>query len=126
MCSWPRKMFTRPHSLLPMNCTNFLRMPFGMVKSGATLMRALKILLKGMENVERFVDDILILNFTSEEQMGTFQELLRRMTAANLTTRPTKTVIGANLIELCGQQSRLRCYQSARREPAKDSRYPKT
>ena len=104
MCSWPRKMLTRPHSLRPMNRTNFLRMPFGMVKSGATLMRALRILLEGMENVERFVDDILILNFTSEEQMGTFQELLHRMTAANLTARPSKTVIGANLIDLTGNK----------------------
>ena len=69
-------------------------------KSGATLMRAIRISLEGMENVKPFVDDILILNVTSEEQMGTFQELLGKMSAANLTTRRSKTVIGAHIIDL--------------------------
>ena len=103
----------------------FLRMPFGMVNSGATLMRAMRILLEGMENVEHVIDDILIHNVTWEEHLETLQELLRRMSAANLTARPSKTVIGAHVIDFAGY-SQLRCYQSARREPAKDSRCPKT
>ena len=54
----------------------FLRMPFGMVNSGATLMRAMRILLEGMENVEQVVDAILIHNVTWKEHLGTLQELL--------------------------------------------------
>ena len=38
----------------------FLRIPFGMVNSGATLTRAIRKFLRGMENVEHYVDDILV------------------------------------------------------------------
>ena len=71
----------------------FLRMPFGVVNSGATLMRAMRILLEGMENVKHVVNDILIHNVTWKEHLGTLLELLRRMSGAGLTARPSKTVI---------------------------------
>ena len=73
-----------------------------MVNSGATLMRAMRILLEGMENVEHVVNDILIHNVTWEEHLRTLQELLRRMSAANLTARPSKTVIGTHVIDFAG------------------------
>ena len=76
----------------------FLRMPFGMINFSATLMRAMRILLEGMENVEH-VDDILIHNITWEEHLGTLQELLRRMSGAGLTARLSKTVISAHVID---------------------------
>ena len=44
----------------------FLRMVFGMLNFGATLMRAMRILLEGTENVEHVVDDILMHNATWE------------------------------------------------------------
>ena len=70
----------------------FLRMPFGIVNSSATLMRAMRILLEDMENVEHVVDDILIHNVTWEEHLATLQKLLQRMSAAGLTARHSKTV----------------------------------
>ncbi|XP_062499682.1 ciliary microtubule-associated protein 3-like [Corticium candelabrum] len=73
-------------------------MPFGMINFSATLMRAMRILLEGMENVEH-VDDILIHNITWEEHLGTLQELLRRMSGAGLTARLSKTVISAHVID---------------------------
>ena len=80
----------------------FLRMPFGMVNSGATLMRAMRIPLEGMENVEHVADNILIHNVTWEEHLGTLQELLQRTSAAGRTARHSKTVIGAHAIDFAG------------------------
>ena len=87
---------------LPDGSYKVLRMPFGMVNSSATLMRAMRILLEGIENVEHVVDDILIHTVTWEENLGTLQELLQRMSAASLTARPSKTVINAHVIDFAG------------------------
>ena len=86
----------------PDGSCKFLRMPFEMVNSGATPTREKRILLEGMENVEHVVYDILIHHVTWEEHLETLQELLRRMSAANLTARPSKTVIGAHVIDFAG------------------------
>ena len=37
----------------------FLQMPFGMVNSGATLVRGLKNVLEGVSGVDSYIDDIL-------------------------------------------------------------------
>ena len=79
-----------------------LRMPFEMANSGATLMRAMSILLEGMKKDEHVDDDILIHSVTWEEHLETLQELLRRLSAANLTARPSKNVIGAHVIDFAG------------------------
>ena len=44
----------------------FLRMPFGLVNASATLVRALREILEGVENVETYVDDIIIYTDTWE------------------------------------------------------------
>ena len=41
---------------------DFLRMPFDMVNTGETLKRAIRKLLRGMENVKNYVDDIFRLD----------------------------------------------------------------
>ena len=38
----------------------FLRMPFGLVNSAATLVRGLRKLLEGLEYVNHYMDDIVI------------------------------------------------------------------
>ncbi|GFN79554.1 Zinc finger protein [Plakobranchus ocellatus] len=48
-------------AFVTMDCHyEFLRMPFGMMNSGATLTRAVKKLLCGMDNVVDYIDDMLI------------------------------------------------------------------
>ncbi|GFO17316.1 Zinc finger protein [Plakobranchus ocellatus] len=54
-------------AFVTMDCHyEFLRMPFGMMKSGATLTRAVKKLLCGMDNVVDYIDDLLIHTETWE------------------------------------------------------------
>eukprot|EP00112_Aurelia_sp_Birch-Aquarium-sp1_P019029 Seg4629.1 transcript_id=Seg4629.1/GoldUCD/mRNA.D3Y31 product="Retrovirus-related Pol polyprotein from transposon gypsy" pseudo=true protein_id=Seg4629.1/GoldUCD/D3Y31 len=50
-------------------------MPFGMVNSAATLVRAIRKLLAGLDNVDSYIDDILIHTRTWEEHMQALREL---------------------------------------------------
>ena len=44
----------------PDGCYEFLRMPFGMKNSGATLIRGMRKLLQDMDNLERYIDDLIV------------------------------------------------------------------
>ncbi|GFN94674.1 Zinc finger protein [Plakobranchus ocellatus] len=63
----------------------FLRMPFGMMNPGATLTRAVKKLLCGMDNVVDYIDDMLIHTETWEAHVKTLSELFKRLQEANFT-----------------------------------------
>ena len=101
-----RRRCSQDNILFPDGSYKLLKMPFRIVNSGATMMRSMRILLEGIENVEHVVADILIHNVFWEGQLGTFQELLRRMSAANLTSRTSKTVIGVHVIDFVGYRVR--------------------
>ena len=82
----------------------FLRMPFGMVNSGATLKKGLKRILGGMKNVEYYWDDILVHTKDWNEHLTTLRELLHRLSEANLTIRPSKCIFGSNNVDFIGHQ----------------------
>ena len=82
----------------------FPRMPFGIVKSGAMLTRAIRELLRGMENIEHYVYDILVHTTTWDCHVATLREMLRRLAKAKFTVRPSKTVIGAETTSFVGHQ----------------------
>ena len=82
----------------------FLRMPLGMVNSGATLTRAIRKLLRGMQNVEHYVDAILVHTTTWDCHVATLRELLRRLAKVKFTVRPFKTVIGAETTSFVSHQ----------------------
>ncbi|GFR79413.1 zinc finger protein [Elysia marginata] len=59
-------------AFVTMDCHyEFLRMPFGMMNSGATLTRAVKKLLCGMDNVVDYIDDLLVHTETWEAHVET-------------------------------------------------------
>ena len=80
----------------------FVRMPFGMMNSGATLNRAVKRLLDGMDNVTAYVDDLLVHTETWEEHLCTLERLFTRLEEAGITVRPTKCVLGAPEVDFVG------------------------
>ena len=82
----------------------FLKMPFGMVNSAATLKRGMKKLLKGMKNVEFYWDDILVHTRTWEEHLKTLRELFKRLAQAGMTIRPSKCIFGTDSIDFLGHQ----------------------
>ncbi|GFN83140.1 Zinc finger protein [Plakobranchus ocellatus] len=80
----------------------FLRMPFGMMNSGATLTRAGKKLLCGMDNVVDYIDDLLIHTETWEAHVKTLSELFERLQEANFTVRPVKCLLGSRTVDFLG------------------------
>ena len=82
----------------------FLKMPFGMINSAATLKRAMKKLLHGLDNVEFYWDDILVHTRTWEEHIKALQELFSRLLAAGMTIRPTKCLFGVNTVDFLGHR----------------------
>ena len=82
----------------------FLQMPFGMVNSGATLVLGLKKVLDGLSGVGSYIDHIVIYSDSWEEHLRTLKELFGRLRRAWITARPTKCLLGANMMEFLGHQ----------------------
>lgn len=72
----------------------FKFMPFGLVNAGATFCRMMRILLRGMQNVDNFVDDILEHTETWETHLDILRELFNRLREAGLTVKPSKCILG--------------------------------
>jgi hypothetical protein len=79
-----------------------LKMPFGMVNSGATLKRGMRKMLKGMDNVICYWDDLLVHTKTWEEHLKTLRKLFTRLTEADLTVRPSKCILGTDNVDFIG------------------------
>jgi glycerophosphoryl diester phosphodiesterase len=82
----------------------FLKMPFGMVNSGATLVRAMRKLLGDLQGVDSYIDDILIHTPTWEEHVKLLDEVFKRLKEAGFTVRPSKCRIGETNIEFIGHR----------------------
>ena len=80
----------------------FMRMPFGMKNSGATLVRGLRTVLAKLDGVESYIDDLLVYSDTWDAHLCTLNELLRRLGDANLTAKPSKCTFGSTSIEFLG------------------------
>ena len=82
----------------------FTRMLFGMVISGATLVRGLRKILEGMPGVRSYIDDIVIYSDSWEDHLRTLKELFGSLRKARITARPTKCLLGASRMEFLGHQ----------------------
>ena len=102
----------------------YIRMPFGMVNSGATLARRMRKLIDDLDDVDNYVDDIIVHTETWEGHLVALDELFHRLSEAKLTARPTKCVMGAKAIEVIGHRVLVigRDQRSAGRECQKDRR----
>ena len=83
-------------------CYEFLRTPFGMKNSGATLVRGMKKLLQGLPHVESYIDDLIVYTEDWDTHLRVLDELLRRLQQAHLVVRPTKCLFGTKSIEFLG------------------------
>ena len=95
--SKPLTAFETPRGLF-----QFRTMPFGLVNSGATFCRLMRIILSNLPNVDSFVDDMWIFTETWKDHMTTLQQVLDRLRSAKLTAKPSKCMIGYDSIECFG------------------------
>ena len=80
----------------------FLRMPFGMLNSGATFCRMMRKLLYGLPNVSNYIDDIVVYTETWEEHLEALGKVFQRIKDANLHVRPSKCMFGATSVDFLG------------------------
>jgi len=102
--SIPEEDIPKTAFVTPDGSCEFLKLPFGMINSAATLKRAMKKLLHELDNVEFYWDDILVHTRTWEEQIKLPRELFRRLLAAGMTIRPTKCICGVNTVDFLGHR----------------------
>ena len=95
--SKPLTAFETPRSLF-----QFRTMPFGLVNSGATFCRLMRIILSNLPNVDSFVDDMWIFTETWKDHMTSLRQVLDRLRSAKLTPKPSKCMIGYDCIECLG------------------------
>ena len=74
-------------------------MPFGLVNSGATFCRLMRIILSNLPNVDSFVDDMWIFTETWRDHMTSLRQVLDRLRSGKLTAKPSKCMIGYDSIE---------------------------
>ena len=80
----------------PIGCYEFLCTPFGMKNSSATLVCGLRKLLQDMDNVECYIDDLIIHTkaWAMHSQVLDKYLQLQRLRQARLVIRPSKCVFG--------------------------------
>ena len=100
--SIPEEDIPKTAFVTPDGSYEFLKMPFGMINYAATLKRAMKKLLHGLDNVEFYWDDILVHTRTWEEHIKALRGLFGRLLAAGMTIRPTKCLFGVNTFDFLG------------------------
>ena len=83
-------------------CSECVRMPFGMMNSGATLVRAMRKLFQGLTAVDSYVDDTIVHAPSWQEHMGALLETLDRIAKAGLKVRSSKCLIGAESLDCIG------------------------
>ena len=86
----------------PAGLYQFTVMPFGLVNAPATFCRLMRKLLGGMENIDNFIDDIVVFTHTFEQHINILGELLTRLRDCGMTARPSKCLIGYEELECLG------------------------
>ena len=100
----PEEDIPKTAFVTPDGSYEFLKMPFGMINSAATLKRAMKKLIEDLDNVDFYWDDILVHTRTWEEHIKALRELFARLLRAGMTIRPTKCIFGANCVDFLGHR----------------------
>ena len=62
----------------------------------------MRLLLKGLKDIDTFIDDILEHSVEWNDHIAGFRELLTRLRQAGLTARPSKCTVGFTSIEFLG------------------------
>ena len=100
----PEEDISKTAFVTPDGSYEFLKMPFGMINSAATLKRAMKKLKEDLGDVAFCWNDILVHTRTWEEQSRALRELFSRLVQAGLTIRPTKCLFGVNSVDFLGHR----------------------
>ena len=84
----------------------FTVMPFGLRTAGAVFSRIMRIVLEPLksEQIQNFMDDILVASQTWDQHLEAIQSLLNRLDNVNLSVRPTKCFLGFRELSFLGHK----------------------
>ena len=86
----------------PYGLFQFRKLPFGLVTAPANFSRMMRLLLKGLKDIDNFIDDILEHTVDWSDHIVGLRELLQRLRQAGLTARPSKCMVGFTSVEFLG------------------------
>ena len=87
----------------PAGLFQFRRMPFGLVNAGASYCRMMRELILGVDNVDSYVDDIIIIHTqTWDQHITTLRMVFDRLRNAGITVKPSKCCIGFHSVDFVG------------------------
>lgn len=83
---------------------HFKKMPFGLVNAGASFNRLMRKVLRGLDQAENYVDDVLEHTETWPSHLEGLRDVLQRIRKAKMTIRPTKCEIGCKRLSFVGHE----------------------
>ena len=86
----------------PFGHYQYLMMPFGLMNSGQTYSRVARKLLRGLKNVDNFIDDVLTHTMEWLEHLSSLRALFESIRDANMRIRPTKCYFGYEEVGFTG------------------------
>ena len=87
---------------MPLGLLQFKVLSFWFVTAQACCSKLMRKLLKGISNIDNFVDDIIIFTSTWEQQFQVLEQLLVRIMDGNLTVKHIKCFFGFYDLECLG------------------------
>eukprot|EP00794_Sanderia_malayensis_P013556 gene13556-biopygen10821 len=93
----PKTAITTPFGLY-----EFVRMPFGLRNAAQTFQRFIHEVLRSLDFVFAYIDDLLIASSSEEEHLMHLQLLFQRLTEYGVVIHPTKCVFGVSSLEFLG------------------------
>ena len=88
--------------ITPFGSFEFLRMPFGLRNAAQTFQRFIDQVLRGLDGVYAYIDDILVASGTAEQHQAHLQDLFQRLSEHHITVNADKCVFGATSVEFLG------------------------
>ena len=81
-------------------------MPFGLCTSGAVFTRMMRRLLQPLrsEEVDNFIDDVLISSLDTQAHLGILRRVFERLREAGLTAKPSKCELGCAEVSYLGHR----------------------
>ncbi len=90
--------------ITPFGKFEFLRMPFGLRNAAQTFQRFIDQVLRQLNYVYVYIDDVLIASSDETEHLEHLREVFRRLNEAQVTVNPDKCVFGQSALEFLGHR----------------------
>ena len=88
----------------PFGLFEFLRMPFGLRNAAQTFQRFIDEVLRGLDFVYAYIDDVLIASSSEAEHLAHLDILFNRLSKYGIVINPSKCIFGAASLEFLGHQ----------------------